>query len=267
MSGVEHDGEHAIHCRFAGARRLNRLRRGLVRQFRIDLERLNHLLPPFQQSHQGIGRRFRIHIEHQTVTILTHRRQRKHLWRHPCLQFHHQAHHPRLETSCTQQLDMRVVFGNLAGNAFQHAIELDPFDIDHQPIRIFDREMVEFQWRIMLQGDAGVIRGRPDAHGDNGRPVGGMAGQWRYRNNQCGAGAAQELAPGMFSCLTHDAPLSEQATNSMRRPSPACCSEMRRSGDGTQPAALSGHSTRQTDAALKYSSKPASRNSSADSKR
>ncbi|MPM68895.1 hypothetical protein SDC9_115830 [bioreactor metagenome] len=117
------------------------------------------------------------------MTVFANWHQGEHLRHDARLQFHHQTDDARFEAAGPQQLDVGIVIADLAGQAVEHAVELDTFDVDDQTLWIFDGEMGEFQRRVVFERDPGVIGGRPDAYRDDRRPAGGATGERRDREN------------------------------------------------------------------------------------
>ena len=204
---------------------LGRLFRTLLGNLEIlfALHRLDGLLAPFEQGHQRVRRVERIDVENQATAVLPGRFEREHLRIDLGLQLHDQAHDARLEAAGTQQLDIGIVGGDLAGQAVEHAVEFDAFDVDDQAIRVLDGEMAEFERCVVFEGNAGVVGGRPDADGEDGGQPGGCAGQRCDGEDQRGAGIAEQLAAPMagLSAFRHACPFGESARASRRRPTPA----------------------------------------------
>ena len=142
-------------------------------------------------------------------------------------------------------------------------------EIDHQSLRVLDDVVAEAEIFGALEGDPGVVLGRPDA--DRQDPRGCGLADRADQQGQHAAGRAQESATTdrvvygftiFLIFLKHSCPLGLRPCASTLRPVPSNRIRMRTSAGGKWGAARSGHSTMQTPSPSKYSSKPASRNSS-----
>ncbi|MNN54782.1 hypothetical protein D3C81_1696190 [compost metagenome] len=145
----------------------------------------------FYQCGNRVRRIDRIQIKHQAVLILVDRRQGKHLWIHFFLQVEYEAHHARPVLADAHLLDIRVVRLDLGDQAFQRRVQVDAFDIHHQPFRILDDEVIGLQVRIVFQRDAGVILGWPDAHRKDLRRE---SRQWGKQGDQQSAACLEDSA-------------------------------------------------------------------------
>ena len=224
VAGVERDGNHAHHFLARQGARFGALFRADIGHGRHDgrhRRRDGHgRLAAVGQGqrgwrrmrvgHQGLGRVARpvalfdhlrdqvrlvhgIQIEDQTVVVGAGRRQGKQLRRDFFLQVEDQAHHVGPVLAHAHLLDVRVVRLDLRHQAFQGGIELQSFDVDHQPFRVLDDEVGRLQDAVVFQGDARVVLGRPDAHGENLRR---HRRHGREHGQQQGAAGLEYRAPG-----------------------------------------------------------------------
>jgi hypothetical protein len=196
------------------------------------------------------------------MAVFAHRLERKYLRLDLALEFDHQTHHAGLVAPRADQLDVGVGLDNLGRQRLQHLVELDAFEVDHQPLRILDQHLCVADGLIVLQRDAGVVARRPDAHGQHAGHRRGASADSGDQQGQAGGGVLEDFTPAR-----HVRPLALAAEIRATRPSPAVPGGTRNSiwisAAGRKGAAFSGHSTRQIPPAEKYSSSPASRYSSA----
>jgi hypothetical protein len=195
----------------------------------------------FEQLEQEVWRLQRIDVEHQAMAVFAGRRQHEDLRLDLVLEFHHQANDSRLEAAGTQQLDVGVVSSDLVGQPFEHAVELDPFEVDNQPLRVLDHEVRIFERRRMLDRHPRVIGRRPDADGENAEvAIGGRATDRADQQQQRRAGELDQLAASgqrLASALRPRRPAALCAESSSRRPAsgvgPAKRKTSARSAGGT----------------------------------
>ncbi|OWW20513.1 hypothetical protein AYR66_14475 [Noviherbaspirillum denitrificans] len=146
-----------------------------------------------EQGEDGVRRVDRVQVKDQAVAVLADRGEREHLRVDFFLEVEHQAHHVRTVLPDAHLLDVGIVRLDLCDQLLQRRVELEAFDIDHQPFGILDDEMAGFQVGVVFQRDAGVVFGRPDAHGhDTGR----VRGQWGKNGEKEGAAGFEKCAAG-----------------------------------------------------------------------
>jgi len=134
------------------------------------------------------------------MLVRGHRREREELRRDGLLQVDHQAHHTRLVLPDAQAFDVRIVGADLADQLAQRGAQLEPVDVDHEPVRVIGEKVLRGQRRVGLDRHACVVGGGPDPHRDDARAERELA-----RAEQQGKGAHR--AQGLTACggaVAHD---------------------------------------------------------------
>src|SRR6185503_6849062 len=137
----------------------------------------------------------------------------------------------------SQALDVWVLVCNLFLELREGRGHLVGFEVEHQPLGLFQAEKAVLDGRLRLEREPRVVGRRPDAARED----------LRVRVAYAEKRKDESQAP----------PASVCAAAWARRASPSKRSWRSRSGCGSRPAARSGHSTTHIAAALKYSRKPA----------
>jgi hypothetical protein len=101
------------------------------------------------------------------MAVFAHRLEREDLRLDLALQLDHHAHHARLVAPGADQLDIGIGLDDLGRQALQHLVELDAFEVEHQPVRILDQHLRVADRLVVLQRHARVVARRPDAHGED----------------------------------------------------------------------------------------------------
>jgi hypothetical protein len=193
-------GRGAAGARGVGFQLGDRVRAGLADRGVARLRRRGRrgggdaaVRPVFLGDHgrQRIDGAHRIQVEDQAVPVAGHRGQVEHLRLDLFLEVEHQAHHVRAVLGDPHMLDVGIVRFDLGDQAFQGLVERQAVDVDHQARRIGQHEVGGFQVAVVFQGDAGVLVGRPDAHGHD---LGGARGRGRQRGADDGQ---QQRAAGL----------------------------------------------------------------------
>jgi hypothetical protein len=133
MAWIEHDGHHARDLGFR-FRLVEGRFAGLMYGFALDLRLC--LAGLFEQCHQWVYGFHGVEVEHQSVAVFAYRLQGKYLRLDLTLEFNHQAHQARLVAPGTDQLDVGIGVENLGRQRLQHGVEFDPFEVEHQALRI-----------------------------------------------------------------------------------------------------------------------------------
>ena len=235
------------------------------------------LLELRNQRQQRIHRSRRVDVQHQAVRILAHRPQRERLRIDLGLQVQNQAGDAGSVASHPRFADERVVCpesGWGAPRARRPGSTSSRSSTTRSGSLMVNKRVFDRLGR--LDGDAGVLRPGPHAHGgDRGRGQGDGREQAQQEQDpqrpattraaplplRRASGFSRSVAPGTACprrCLLRAARADRLS---------ACSRRMRRSAAGSCPAAFSGHSTRQTAPAPKASRKPASIHSRGSSKR
>ena len=166
------------------------------------------------------------------------------------------AHYAGFETAHAHAFDIGIVIADLGIERVEYLIDIHPFQVDHQTVRIFDGELVVANRLAGFDGDTGVILSRPYAHGadSNGSLCMGNPQQTDCRTD-------------FYKLFKHLLPVSVCASRLMLRPSGRISKIISTSAGGSKPAACSGHSTRQILLPSNSSLKPALSHSPASRKR
>src|SRR5256886_16272140 len=143
----------------------------------------------------------------------------------------------RAVASDAQALDIGVVGGDLGVQLEKGRRQLGELEVQHQALGVLDAEQRELDLAPGFEGQARVVARRPDAAGED------LCFGARYARDK--------------KDNSQSSPVRECDCNIARRPSPANSRARSRSGGASRVPARSGHLTRPTEAALKYSRKPA----------
>ena len=129
----------------------------------------------FQRIHGVQG----VQVQHQAVLKAGLRRlyrlQVEHLRFHRLAQIHHQAHGGRCELTDAHTADERVVAAHFADEFAQFGIQFNAFNVNRQSRRLADHGVAGDQGGVGLNGDAGVVIGRPDPHAQYGGTTGQLS--------------------------------------------------------------------------------------------
>jgi hypothetical protein len=126
------------------------------------------------------------------VLVGADRLEHEHLRLDFFLQVEHQPHHARAVLADPHLLDVRVARLDLGDQALERRVQVEPFDVDHQPFRVLHDEVGRFQVAVVFQRDAGVVGRRPDPHREDLR---GHRRQRRQHRQQQGAARLEDSAP------------------------------------------------------------------------
>ena len=105
-------------------------------------------------------------VEHQAMTVIANRGERKHLGVDRGFEFDHDAHHAGAVLPGADQANVGVGLHDLGGQGLQHAVQLHALEVDHQAIRILHQHVAVAQLGRSFEGDAGVFRRRPNTYGE-----------------------------------------------------------------------------------------------------
>src|SRR2546425_8183743 len=155
---------------------------------------------------------------------------------HLGLEIEHQAHDARAVVRDAQALDIRIVRRDFGVQLEERGRQLGELEVEHQALGVLDAEQRELDLIPGFEGQARVVARRPDAAGED------LCFSARYARDK--------------KDNSQSSPARECDCNLARRPSPANSRARSRSGGASRVPARSGHSTRQTESALKYSRKP-----------
>ncbi|KAG1249518.1 hypothetical protein G6F68_013283 [Rhizopus microsporus] len=184
MTRIQRDGQHALLAAArGGGRRLGRRRQRRGRLlalhagrfgrisagcrialdvFQDACQRVVRVGPAFvQDRHQGVLSDLGVQIQHQPVLVVGHGLEREHLGRHGLLQVEHQPHDVRAVLRHAQALDIGVVRADLRDQVVQGRADGQPFDVHHQAVGIFKRELFGLELAVEFEGDPGVFVCRP----------------------------------------------------------------------------------------------------------
>lgn len=148
----------------------------------------------FEQRQQRVDRLDRVEVEHQPVAVLADRGEGEHLRCDLGLELDHQPDDARPVAAGADQLDVRVLAADLGRQGLQDVVELHPFQVHHQPLGVAHRLVREVDRAAALEGDAGVVAGRPHPHCQH-RSLGCLA-SWADHQQQGRPGGAQKTPPG-----------------------------------------------------------------------
>ena len=144
VAGVDHDRGEAHHgrCRWG-----------------IGLGALLDQLGERIQRNDGVD------VEHQAIAVLGDGREREGLRLHLGLEVEHHAHDARPVARHAQAFDVGVVGRHLAVELGERGGHVR-LEVEHQALRILDREHLVLQLRFRFNGEPRVIARRPDPAGD-----------------------------------------------------------------------------------------------------
>src|SRR5688572_6729851 len=174
-------------------------------------------------------------IEHEPVAVVGDGAQRKDLRAHLRLQIENDAHDPGAVARDAQSLDIWIFGGDLAVQLGERGGDVVRLQVEHEARRMLDTEDRVLDLFLRFEGEARVFRRGPDASGEDLR----LDGAYGKRSEESQA-----------------SPAPERASSLALRASPSKSSRMCRSGGASRSPTFSGHSTTQSDCALKCSRKP-----------
>ena len=163
MSGIEHNDNRPVTPGFARLWSALR-RRHLTLQVAFVV-----ILEQRQQRILNIGGVGGVEIHHQTLFKAGHRREGKQLRLDVLLELKDHAHGLWIKLAHAGGLNKGIVSADLAAHAFQHRVQVNPFQIHYHSFRITEGKLPVFQHMIRFYRDARVGRCWPDANGDHSR--------------------------------------------------------------------------------------------------